>query len=394
LEYVALQFAERKLNFVTTMRLGRVIRNISEWYDSEVEHLGKVFDPDRSKIPDLSEPWDAFRAAHFDIIDGKRNYRFETHANAEVHYQYYQWLQTLEGMSAEAVKAEFDAAVKEENEHSLSYYRREVDELLKGYKDTFERQMRKAKDREFLFSEQIGWWTYVLMPDKAENVRSEWERDYNTNLHFQKLRHESGSIRVGKGVPSIVRKPELKRQHPQHEAEARLEFLQWLKTLQATSKPVTDTPTTPQDKEGSTWAEIEPKPKAIIFTDPNTITAIHEGLKAFFPERENDLLRLLKGGAVDNPLHFADQQNKLAEVFSRAYYNGKLGGNKTEVQNWIAANFTYQNKRTKEKTHFSLDTLRGIFNPTGKGEAKKGKRITIAGLEYIAPEKREGYVVK
>jgi hypothetical protein len=41
-------------------------------------------------------------------------------------------------------------------------------------------------------------------------------------------------------------------------AEASHRLLQWLKTLQATSKPVTDTPTTPQDKEGSTWAEIEP----------------------------------------------------------------------------------------------------------------------------------------
>jgi hypothetical protein len=160
------------------------------------------------------------------------------------------------------------------------------------------------------------------------------------------------------------------------------------------TKPVADLVTPPQGKEGSTEAESEPKPKAIIFTEPDTITAIHEGLQAFFPERENDLLELLNGGAIENPLHFADQQNKLAEVFSRAYYNGKMGGTKTEVQNWIVTNFTYQNKRTKKKTPFSLDTLKGIFNPTGKGEVGSGKRITIKGLDYIAPQKRVGYAVK
>lgn len=234
LEYVALLLAEQKLNFAIKTR---IVSNASEMHDSALEHLGQVFDPDRSKVLDLSEPWDVFRAAHFEIQEGKRNLKWQTHANAEVHFQYYQWLQTLEGMSGEQVKAEFESIKAEEKEHSYRYYRREVDNLLRGYKDTFERQMRNAKDPQFLISEQVDWWTFVLMPDKAENVRPEWEREYNANLHFQKLRHESGNIRVGKRVPSVVRKPDLKRQHPQHEAEARQEYLDWLMKLPQNSKP-------------------------------------------------------------------------------------------------------------------------------------------------------------
>jgi hypothetical protein len=137
-----------------------------------------------------------------------------------------------------------------------------------------------------------------------------------------------------------------------------------------------------------------PQRKAITFQDGETINAIHKGLKAFFPKHEDDLLILLKGGRVETKLHFPDQQNRLAEVFSRAYYNGKMGGTKTDVQAWIVANFTYLNRRSNEQAPFSADTLRSIFNPTARGEAKKGKRIPIEGLKYIAPESREGYAVK
>jgi hypothetical protein len=528
LEYVALLLAERKLSFVM---MARLVSNVSEMHDNALEHLGQVFDPDRSKVPDLSEPWDVFRTAHFEIQDGKRNLKWQTHANAEVHFQYYQWLQTLEGLSAEAVKAEFDAAVKDENEHSLRYYRREVDDLLKGYKDSFERQLRKAKDPEFLISEQVGWWTYVLMPDKAENVRPEWEREYNANLHFQKLRHESGNIRVGKGVPSVVRKPDLKRQHPQHEAEARQEYLDWLKELPQNSKPdmiagqafaftadgkqiekptlqtiveyfnekgaevqlftkgnelallslgidtlrnkdntdleadareadplelqalfgakftkakesgnyktqrtfakaegkrllrqwadyadrfpivgqwvehlermasetATDSieqperaNTPPQRNEGGTGAEIEPERKAITFTDNATIEAIHEGLKAFFPERENDLLILLEGGTVEEPLHFAYNQRKLADVFDRAKCHGKLTDSKTEIARWMAANFTYHSRTGQKATPCNFHTIRDILSITPKGRFTPSERIPIKGLPALTPSERKG----
>jgi hypothetical protein len=659
LEYVALLLGEEKLRFV---RMARLVSNASEMHDSEVERLGQVFDPDRSKVPDLSDPWDAFRAAHFEIQDGKRNYRFQTHANAEVHFQYYQWLQSLEGISAEAVKAELDAAIKEENEHSLRYYRREVDELLKSYKAAFEGQMRKAKDPEFLIGERVGWWTYVLMPDKAENVRPEWEREYNSKPIYQRLRHESGSVRAGNRVPSIVRKPDLKRLHPQHEAEARLEFLQWLEGLkkhperiqkdattgeniilsdavlreievdkseiwatgcrdiveyfstpkgaevklfrngnahfleevradiadlmaarhgsgniptpwrtiaqleahriiepdgleallrakfsefgssrgsrslytfaqdelktisqnwkadfadrfpvteqwkyhlktvsEATEQPQPAPPiTNPQllavvsdngfqeyhdethkyfehwqpflpasmshedrfeldteaykktyfgtphqhdapFKEGvllkrliknlkpakhpahvsyrdylkgllkateqpapatehstpaetnkaSTGAEIERKPQGIIFTDPETIKAIHEGLKGFFQGNETELLTLLKGGTVAQPLHFPDQQNRLAEVFSRAHHCQKIAGTKTDLQNWIAQNFTYLNRRKQKPSPCNPESLRNVFSPKeGTSEIPRNKRIVITGLPYIPLSER------
>jgi hypothetical protein len=271
----------------------------------------------------------------------------------------------------------------EKEDEKLTYWEK-VDSRLEAAIKSFQEVLKRSPAPPETIANRIRQAKWTLNPDNDPNAP--FELGIKPNAH---LKEAWQNLTKGIIVYSI-------HNYHNNQLKAHVEnlFLQWLKTLQATPETVTDTPTPPQDKEGSTGAESEPKPKAIIFTDPNTIAAIHEGLKAFFPERENDLLQLLKGGAVDNPLHFADQQNKLAEVFSRAYYNGKLGGNKTEVQNWIAANFTYQNKRTKEKTHFSLDTLRGIFNPTGKGEAKKGKRITIAGLEYIAPESRYGYAAK
>jgi len=154
------------------------------------------------------------------------------------------------------------------------------------------------------------------------------------------------------------------------------------------AEPVTPTSAQLHWSKSGTQAENEHERRAITFTDNATVEAIHEGLKAFFPERENDLLTLLKGGKVKEPLHFSDQQNRLAEVFSRAYYNGKMGGTKTDVQTWIVQNFTYLNGRTKKATPFKSDTLRGIFTPQGKGEATQSKRIAISGLQYIAPHNR------
>lgn len=170
--------------------------------------------------------------------------------------------------------------------------------------------------------------------------------------------------------------------------------LQWIDFLKAIGEGRIEVAGESPTLEAETRITAAPPRKSIVFQNDETIMAIYKGLKAFFPEREDDLLILLKGGNVDMKLHFPDQQNRLAEVFSRAYYNGKMGGTKTDVQAWIVANFTYLNRLSNKPTSFKPDTLRSIFNPSAKGEAKKGKRITIEGLAYIAPENREGYAVK
>lgn len=250
-----------------------------------------------------------------------------------------------------------------------------IEGAVKASKAGFVFRTQNAPDRKAAIRDEIRFVSWQLEPHLDPNAPQELGK--NPSCHV-------------KGAYRNLQKSERDFEDPHYDqirADTLSKYRDWLRELQ--QQP--NSPATPQSIEGGKEDKSEPPQKAITFTDLATIEAIHEGLKAFFPERESDLLTLLNGGAIDGPLHFGDQQNKLAEVFSRAYYNGKLGGTKKEVQAWIVKNFTYKNKRTGTAAHFSPQTLRSIFNPSAKGEPKKGKRIEIIGLDYLAPHKREGY---
>lgn len=190
---------------------------------------------------------------------------------------------------------------------------------------------------------------------------------------------------------------EPKQQHPATQPrtltkELRERFddseLHWFMRVQEVdsmpTEPVTKPYAPPKGNEGGTGAENGPQPQGIIFTNPNTLEAVHDGLKGFFRGKETELLTLLEGGKVDKPLHFPHQQNRLAEVFSRAHHLQKVTGTKTDIQNWIARNFTYLNQRSKTPTPCNPATLRGIFSPKPEiNDLPRNKRIEIKGLPYV-----------
>jgi hypothetical protein len=272
---------------------------------------------------------------------------------------------------------------------SMTEFEKIAELIRKRYWDRIEGAVNAAK-AGFVFRTQNA-------PDRKAAIRDEirfvsWQLEPNLDPNAPQELGKNPSCHV-KGAYRKLQKSERDFEDPHYDqirADTLCKYREWLRELQ--QQP--DIPATPQSIEGGKEDKREPPQKAITFTDPATIEAIHKGLKAFFPERESDLLTLLNGGEIDRPLHFPDQQNRLAEVFSRAYYNHKMGGTKTDVKAWIVRNFTYKNTKKGITTSFSPNTLRGIFNPTGKGEVSKAKRIPIAGLEYVAPENRDGYAVR
>jgi hypothetical protein len=152
---------------------------------------------------------------------------------------------------------------------------------------------------------------------------------------------------------------------------------------------VTDTSAPAEPNKGGTGAESEPRRKAITFTDGATIIAIHNGLKAFFPDRETDLLTLLEGGTVNEPLHFKYNQRKLADVFDRAKCHGKLTDGKSEIARWMAANFTYLNRKEKKAIPCNFHTVRDTLSVTPKGRFNPSERIPIEGLPALTPAERK-----
>jgi len=279
------------------------VGNRGNVHDNELEQYAKVFDPDREKKHELDVPFDSFRAAHFEISDGHRNIQLETHANADVHLRYYQWLQLLITMTtAQQVEAEFDKVKATREKYVEQLYWISVNKLLRTHKDTFLNRLNKATDRAFTISEEVKRWELVLT-------------DSGTPLGGRdlKLRNAAHAIRTGRRT---FRRDAI---NPEHKADALLQFLQWLKELQA--NPMADTTTPTKDTE----AESEPEDSTVI---RDAITNELEPFKKFI-QREGEYEKAVnwlcdyfdsKPLQVDNPVFVTSQKRTaLAAALGRIY---------------------------------------------------------------------------
>lgn len=125
--------------------------------------------------------------------------------------------------------------------------------------------------------------------------------------------------------------------------------------------------------------------KLITFKNSETIEKIHTELKGYFPKKETELLKALKGEQLTEILLFPHNQNKFVEVFRRLKYNGFLLNSDTETKDWICATFQFSKKGFTEPQPFKENTVWDNLNK-GRGEPKKKERICITGwLPYKSP---------
>ena len=265
----------------------------------------------------------------------------------------------------------------------------EVDRMLSAYKFEFDLIRERSPDPARSLRNEIKKINWLLYPN--DNPETPEELDLDRASH---LGPSVATLLNGKREFAYNSKTS---HYHQTQADTFFKYLDWLRELQAKDEEVqvmdqTDTQSLASMPHGAReggQTENEPHPRGIHFTDPDIIIPIHGALKGFFLNKDSELLALLEGGTVDEPLHFNSQQNILAEVFSRAHYNQKIIGTKTDLQNWIARNFTYLNHRTRKPTRCNLETLRGVFSPKeGCSEIPKSKRIMITGLPYVLLSER------
>lgn len=125
--------------------------------------------------------------------------------------------------------------------------------------------------------------------------------------------------------------------------------------------------------------------KLITFKNSETIDKIHSELKGYFPNKEAELLKALKGEQLSELLLFPHNQNKFVEVFRRLKYNGFLLNTDTETKNWICTTFQFVKKGFTEPQPFNESSVWDNLNK-GKGEPTKKERICITEwLPYKSP---------
>lgn len=137
--------------------------------------------------------------------------------------------------------------------------------------------------------------------------------------------------------------------------------------------------------------ENEPPPESkrlIVFNGPETIDKIHDALKGFFIDNEDNLLKALQGEALEAKLHFPDNQNKFVEVFKRLKYNGLLTSSPKDIREWLCTNFTYWNNRREAQAPFNASTVHDILTKE-KSEPSRKERINIEWLPYKSVSLRE-----
>lgn len=125
--------------------------------------------------------------------------------------------------------------------------------------------------------------------------------------------------------------------------------------------------------------------KLITFKNSETIDKIHSELKGYFPNKEAELLKALKGEQLGEILLFPHNQNKFVEVFRRLKYNGFLLNSDTETKNWICTTFQFVKKGFAEPQPFNESSVWVNLNK-GKGEPTRKERICITEwLPYKSP---------
>jgi len=149
----------------------------------------------------------------------------------------------------------------------------------------------------------------------------------------------------------------------------------------ALKKPIIeDFPTKPIPKQ-------KPKltSKQITFNSSETIKKLHKELKGCFPQKEAELLKVLKGKQLTELLLFPHNQNKFVEVFRRLKYNGFLLNTDTETKDWICSTFHFKKRGFSEPQPFKESSVWGNLNK-GQGEPTKKERICIMDwLPYKSP---------
>ena len=104
--------------------------------------------------------------------------------------------------------------------------------------------------------------------------------------------------------------------------------------------------------------------------DAAIIEKLHQELKGYFSDKEEELLEVLRGESLDEKLHFPAKQNQLAEVFRRMSYNGLITGSFKEIQNWLCDTFTYQYAKGEKSQIRDLSPQCSIRNPLWERGAK------------------------
>lgn len=223
------------------------VGNRGNVHDNELELYAKVFDPDREKKHELDAPFDLLRAAHFEILDGRKNMELETHADADVHLRYYQWLQLLVTMTtAQQVEAEFDKVRATREKYVEQLYWVKVSRLLEREKEVFLKRLDKAHDRDFAIANEIKRWNTILI-DETKPVTN-----YDI-LRKNRYWNVAQGIRLGRRSFTHSDSSHYTK------VEAWLQFLDWLKELQTQEQPNADTSAPSQESKDGTEAENEPE---------------------------------------------------------------------------------------------------------------------------------------
>jgi len=140
----------------------------------------------------------------------------------------------------------------------------------------------------------------------------------------------------------------------------------------------------PSEEQPPTRVRVKPppkKPQRITFSKPELLNKLFEELKGFFPGRENDLRKALKGEKFVTLLNFPHNQNKLVEVFRRAKYNGIIISDPHEIRDWLCQNFTYFNKAEQQNNPLNPESVSSILY--GKSEPTKKARVN--GIHRALP---------
>jgi hypothetical protein len=378
-----------------------------------------LFDQDRrNPFPPLTE-WRKQRAVEIRLRQEGKDYTSVIQAKLEAKRWFYTHILSPCNSSSsdqfisrcERVGGLVPSAWKLVYEHRRDY------ELLK-YQEEIKLAAQKSPYPKAKIERELNWWSWVLSPESLVGSPKEFVKKFESDASFRETRKLASEIIEGNATFEQIGVLEDVGWRKYASADARIQYKAWLIENRENNQiwegdtSIVVAPYEERDKysdilerlhtltlsikllEGplgakkSVLIESDNSDKRKQIIDDKTVTAIYEGLKGFFPGKAKELRQLLSGKKLKQRLHFPDNQNRLVEVFSRAYYHGKISGTKKMVQIWLVDNFTYFNVRKKVQRPLSLDTLRSIFNPTGRGEPKRVKRIEIEGLPWLPISER------
>lgn len=360
-EYVEVCVLKMKLDLRWKAPL---LRNSSKYLTDELELYTRTFAPEPADVSDLGELPVARRQCYLEIQAGKKDLRNQGHANTEAHHLFFQWLRSLETMSAQEVKAAMGAIGEQERTITERVFRRNVNLKLWEYKRLFDERLNKATDKPFAISQELKRWEFILL-NKADNVPQKWIQEYNSNWQLPKVREQADNIREGGCRPSIMTlMPYMERNFPQTEAKARLEYRDWLRDLleqHSPTKPMQDVQATEQQDEATS--------KIIHGLNEYRFDEYHKK-KGYNPELLHRLIRE-KAGREQLPYCIAlmDETKYLINL-QKEYGKGNkvnvhqlLGAlfgepNRTIKGQWLVLNEKSEENRERYKAHEYKETIK------------------------------------